>query len=218
MKIYKVAITGVESTGKSTLADFLAMMYQSQCLAEYARIYLSKLNAPYGRMDVLQIGQQQIMRQRTMEALIKTLEKAGKELNRHIPFFYDTELTVIKIWYENRYQKPLPDYLNKAYQEQQFDLYLLPYPDLVWEYDPLREHQDMETRLQLFEQYEQAMKQMGRRYEIIRGEGKKRVELAKSIVADFLAEKEREYVQDAEPKIPAMFEALRKGLNAIGAK
>lgn len=184
MKALKIAITGVESTGKSTLTVLLATHFQSLHLTEFARLYLPKLQRPYGRMDVLRIGQQQIMRQETMDALIAGMVTRHEAAKVCKPFFFDTELTVIKIWYETKYQKALPEYLERAYQLQDFDLYILPYPDLEWETDNLREHQSLETRLQLFAQYEAELQRLERPYCIIRGTGEARNEQAIEIIRE----------------------------------
>jgi nicotinamide riboside kinase len=41
------------------------------------------------------------------------------------------------------------------------------YPDIPWEYDPLRENPH--DRLELFEQFEYELKQFGKTYHIIQG-------------------------------------------------
>jgi nicotinamide riboside kinase len=46
-KLYKVGIIGPESTGKSTLARYLAHRYNGVLVPEYARDYMEKLAPNY---------------------------------------------------------------------------------------------------------------------------------------------------------------------------
>ncbi|MFN3316455.1 MAG: AAA family ATPase, partial [Raineya sp.] len=57
--MFAVAIVGVESTGKSTLAEDLAKYYQTEWIAEFARKYLENLGRNYTYDDVLLIAQNQ---------------------------------------------------------------------------------------------------------------------------------------------------------------
>ena len=58
-------------------------------------------------------------------------------------------------------------------EKQNFDLYLLTSADdIAWEYDPLREHQDINDRKMLFECYKNELEKYKFSYEIISGESK----------------------------------------------
>jgi len=164
--IPKIAITGVESTGKTTLALELKAFFQAESVPEYARKYLTELRKTYTQEDLLSIAEGQILAQKQNTVTAKASI-----------VIYDTELTVIKIWYESLYGN-LPAYIAEAYSKQDFDLYLLPYPDLVWQEDALREHSDEEARLRLFALYEAELKQLKRPYAIIRGQGQARLQNA----------------------------------------
>ncbi len=177
--IIKIAITGVESTGKSTLAKELSDYFGTAFLPEIAREYLNYFETPkYDDEDVINIGEIQA---KSQESFFERYKNLGKK-----PYFCDTELTVIKIWYETKYQKNLPSHLENLYLTQDFDLYLLPYPDLVWEYDPLRECENLDVRLALFEQYKNELESQKRTYFVIKGENKKRLENAVLVIKEFM--------------------------------
>ena len=58
--MYKVGIIGPESSGKSTLARYLAKRYNGIYVPEYARRYVEQLNRPYTQADVELIAHHQI--------------------------------------------------------------------------------------------------------------------------------------------------------------
>jgi len=57
-KQIRIAVTGPESTGKTTLAKQLAEHYRGQYIPEYAREYIENLQNPYtfADIEVLQIS------------------------------------------------------------------------------------------------------------------------------------------------------------------
>jgi len=62
----------------------------------------------------------------------------------------DTELTVIKIWSEYKYNS-CSEFILNSYENQAFDHYFLCKPDIPWEPDPLRENEN--ERDELFQLY-----------------------------------------------------------------
>lgn len=128
--IKKIAITGPESTGKSTLSEALAAAFGTVWVPEFAREYLETLGRSYEESDLLRIAKGQIELQEKLEA------RASKYL------ICDTELLVMKIWSEHKYGRCHPWILKKL-EEMEYDLYILPYIDIPWEDDPLREHPDL---------------------------------------------------------------------------
>ena len=91
--------------------------------------------------------------------------------------FADTELLVIKIWSIYKYGT-YDSFILENILHNPYDLYLLTYPDLEWEYDPLREAPADDLRMELFEIYQEELKQYRFPFEIIKGAGEERYENA----------------------------------------
>jgi NadR type nicotinamide-nucleotide adenylyltransferase len=168
--IRKIAITGPESTGKSILAEQLARQYQTAWVPEFAREYLESIERPYEEKDILVIARGQL-RGEEMK-----MEQARNYL------FCDTELLVTKIWSEVKYQRCHPWILNNL-KTNRYQLYLLCYIDLPWQYDPLREHPDQ--RQFLFDLYFDELKKRGFPFEVVRGTGTTRLKNAIDIISNF---------------------------------
>jgi nicotinamide riboside kinase len=165
-----IAVTGPESTGKSWLSAELAKHFEGTFVPEYARSYFSNRLLSYTIEDVLHIAEQQ-------ERLINNAKDCSKSF-----VIADTEILVCYIWSEFVFGY-VPDTLKMMLERQQIDLYLLCYPDLPWEPDPLREHP--QQRLILFEMYEKMLLQLGWPFEIVTGTGQDRLELAvKAVTAN----------------------------------
>jgi NadR type nicotinamide-nucleotide adenylyltransferase len=132
----RVAIIGSESTGKTDLAKALAKEYNGAYVPEFAREYLNGLSNPYVQSDLLIIAKGQV----------NSLEK-NDSANVLIA---DTDLHVIKIWSEHKYENCDP-WIIQELNKQAFDLYILTYFDIPYEEDPLRENP--EDRAYFFEIY-----------------------------------------------------------------
>ncbi len=165
--IKRIAITGPESTGKSQLAEGLALHYQTLWVAEYAREYLEKLNRAYNYDDILQIAKEQLKR-----------ENAAAEKANHF-LFCDTDVTVTKIWCEFKY-KHCHDWINETFLQHKYDLYLLCDTDIPWAFDPQRENPN--EREELFQLYQQILKAAKFPFAIVSGIGALRLENAIKIV------------------------------------
>lgn len=150
--MYKVGIIGPESTGKTTLARYLASRYDGVFVPEYAREYMEKLNRPYTYDDVCAIARQQIDQLATLIANT---------------YFFDTELIITKVWFEHKYGT-CPEWVVDAIHTYPMDVYLLCYPDLPWIADPVRENPNI--RYELFQRYEREVQELGIPYYIIRHE------------------------------------------------
>lgn len=159
----RIALTGPESTGKTTLAQQLAQHFNTVWVSEYARQYIAQLDRPYEAKDLLQIAKGQI------HAENQCAEKANRLL------VCDTELTVLKIWSEHAYGFCHPWILKKMLHHH-YDLYLLMKPDIPWQPDPQREHPHL--REHLFELYLKEMQQRQANFVIISGNYKQRLQQA----------------------------------------
>lgn len=159
----KIAITGPESTGKSTLSELLANYYNSLWVPEYSREYLENLTEDYQLQDVLNIAKGQIKKE---EGLI---EKSHRFL------FCDTELINIKIWCLHRFNQ-CPEWVIEQIEKNTYDLFLLCNIDIPWVEDSLRENPD--KREYFYNWFIKELEYYGYRYEIISGNVFKRLESA----------------------------------------
>lgn len=159
----RIAITGPESTGKSTLAQQLAAHYQTAWVPEFARTYIAHLNRSYTLADLESIAAGQLELQRVAETQKPEI------------LITDTELLVIKIWSENAFGT-CPAWILEKFKEQSFDLYLLMDVDLPWEPDPQREHPHL--RNHFFQLYEAQLQHYGFPYKVISGTNKQRFQAA----------------------------------------
>ncbi|MEI6899898.1 MAG: ATP-binding protein [Bacteroidota bacterium] len=165
----KIAVTGPESTGKSTLAEGLAKHFRTTWVPEYARSYIDKIERTYNYQDILKIAKGQIREEDN------SLQSAD-----HL-MFCDTELIVTKIWCEVKYGKCHPWILNRI-KRSHYDLFLLCDIDLPWQEDPQREHPDM--REYLFKRYLDEITYYQFPFAIISGIGDERLVSASKVVAD----------------------------------
>lgn len=160
----RIAVTGPESTGKSSLVSQLAQHHGCPFVPEYAREYLTNLNRPYTADDVEIIARKQIEQ-----------EEAFSENSNII--FCDTDLLVCRIWMEVVFGA-CPDWLIAESRNQRYSHTLLMNIDLPWEPDPLREHPHL--REELFNRYRTALIEDQRTFTIISGMNEERFENAKS--------------------------------------
>ena len=166
----RIAITGPESTGKSTLAAELAKHFGAVWVPEFARGYLDELDRNYNYEDILHIARGQMLAE----------DNAAQQNNL---VFCDTELLVTKIWCEFKYGK-CHQWILEELQKRKYDVVLLCNIDLPWQYDPLREHPDKrETLMELYRS--QTLLYYGNSIEVS-GTGKNRFDEAVSKITLFL--------------------------------
>lgn len=127
----RIALTGPESTGKTTLSRLLAAHYRTAWAPEYARAYLEERGPQYTLPDLEEIARGQLQAE-------EAAEQEARRLGRPL-VFCDTDLLVIKVWSEHAFGH-CPDWILRRIAQQHYDLVLLLNVDLPWEPDPLREH------------------------------------------------------------------------------
>ena len=170
--MYKIAILGPESTGKTVLAESLAKHYNSLWVPEYAREYIEQLNRPYTYDDVCCIAQKQIEQENY------SVSRALSEKAKYV--FFDTDLIITKVWFEHLY-KQVPEFVTEHLKNGFFDYYLLCSPDLPWEPDAVREHgHDREF---FFKWYQREIELLEKPYGIVSGVGEKRLQCAIEILS-----------------------------------
>ena len=167
----KIYITGPESTGKTTLAKALAKNLASAWVPEYARTYLSRLQRPYRKSDLLEIAKAQAN------------WEDGAKSGSGAPIVCDTGMLVLKVWSEFKFGDA-NKWITSRLEQQRPHLHLLCSPDIPWSDDPLRENPaDRET---LFNAYKEQLEELDFHYEIISGSTpEERLEKALQLVEAF---------------------------------
>lgn len=162
-ELKKIVVIGPESTGKSSLSSALASHYNTQWVPEYARKYIDQLKRPYEESDLLEIARGQIL-----------IEEEKASISKNV-LICDTDLIVIKIWYEYKYGYCPKEILSEIAQRK-YDLYLLTYIDIPWENDPQREYPHL--REYFFNLFKNELEQYNLPFVEISGEFEERKRLA----------------------------------------
>ncbi|HHP7242489.1 MAG TPA: AAA family ATPase [Cyclobacteriaceae bacterium] len=165
--VKKIAIIGPESTGKSTLSESLASVFNTEWVPECARIYLNQIKRPYKKEDLTEIAKEQIK-----------LEEDRMLKANHL-LISDTNLIVIKVWSDYKYGHTDPWILENLSQRH-YDYYLLTNIDLPWQDDPQREHPHL--REYFFLIYLNYLKDNGLPFDVVSGTESKRLQNAQQVI------------------------------------
>ncbi len=168
-----VAVVGAECSGKTTLADGLARRFDTACVPEFSRTYLAA-RASYDQADVLAIAKGQYAAEAAARAAQSLL-------------IADTDLVVIKVWWEVRYGGTHP-WVDATLAEQlarERRCYLLPTPDIPWAPDPLREHPN--DRPALHARYGELLDSLGVDYLEVSGTREERLARAAAVIEGWLS-------------------------------
>ena len=151
----KIAITGPESTAKSSLTMFLANYFNLPFVPEFAREFLGSKSLGYvcSFEDITYIANEQMR-----------LEDELSAKNELI--FCDTDILVCKIWQQFVFGECDP-FIQNAFLNRNYHLHLLCSADIPWEYDPLRSNPD--DREQLFELYKKELETASKTFVVISG-------------------------------------------------
>ena len=148
--MFKVAVIGPESTGKSTLARYLAKRYHGIYISERARTYVEQKGSTDVSWDELcGLAREQIAEMRSLNEAV----------------FERSSLS--KVWFDYAFGA-VPEWLEQALKAYPMDVYLLTYPDLPWVPDPARSNGSDEIRMELFRRYEAEIQALDIPYYIIR--------------------------------------------------
>lgn len=162
----RVVIIGPESTGKSTLTVQLAAHFQATAVAEFARVYLENMNRPYLQQDLVEMALGQI----------KTEDDAAQN-SKNNWLFCDTDLHVIKVWSESKYNT-CDETVLQLIAGRKYDFYILTDIDMPWQNDPLREHPEPEMRQYFFNIYKDIVLNTGLPFVIVKGNEEERLNRA----------------------------------------
>ena len=164
--MYKVGFIGPESTGKSTLARYLARRYKGTYVPEYARTYVEE-RVERGEWKA-ESWQDAITYDDICEIARHQIEEMELIANSQQPIaIFDTELIVTKVWFDYAFGR-VPEWLNESIHRYPMDAYLLTYPDLPWVPDPARSNGSDEIRMELFDRYEAEIQALDIPYYIIK--------------------------------------------------
>ncbi|GAA3922139.1 ATP-binding protein [Hymenobacter algoricola] len=180
----RIALTGPESTGKTTLSRLLAEHYATTWAPEYARAYLEPRSGHYTLADLEVIARGQLAAE----------EAAAARAHRVV--FFDTDFLVLKIWSEHAFGH-CPEWILRQIEQQQYDLVLLLDVDLAWEPDPLREHPNL--RQHFYSLYHSELSSHVSNFAEISGPPARRFEQACYLIDELLAAADRPTLVGARP-------------------
>ena len=162
---YKIAFTGPESTGKTTLSKKISELYNGVYVEEYARAYLEKTNGLYQEKDLVSIA----------EGQSELINQVSNNQNQFI--VADTDLTVLMVWSLYKYNSVHPT-IEHLFQSEKFDLLFLCDIDTPWEFDPLREHPN--ERNEILDLYKKILNENNRNFILLSGSIEERLEKIKT--------------------------------------
>lgn len=169
--VHRIAITGTESTGKTTLAEELSVQLNLPLVPDVSREYIGALERPYTEFDVLEIGRQ-------------IIEREESEYQKSGPLFLsDNDLINIKIWLKY-YGWDVPGWLETHLINHPPALYLLCYPDFPWVADEQRANPL--DREELYRSFVFEIEAVRVPYLVLRGTEYERFLQAKALVEKFL--------------------------------
>ncbi len=167
-----IAVTGPESTGKTTLCKDLARSTGGIYVPEFARDYIENLNRQYTFRDVEIIAKEQVIHREEYFA-------RGRGL-----VFFDTDLIITKLWFEEVFNN-VPGWLDSEIKKGRMQLYLLCSTEPPWIADNVRENGGRK-REYLFKRYEQELKNYDFPYFVVSGMGDQRLVNALDALKDIL--------------------------------
>ena len=163
----RVAITGPESSGKTTLTKALAEAVNWTPIYEFSRKYLSETDGKYEFDDLEKIAEghyQQI------------LSFPGNVV-------VDTDFIVMKVWSDVRFGITA-ERIQELIVKDLFDLHIVCMPDIPWEPDPLRENP--EDRDVLLDHYLRELKNSRKLFVCVSGTHQERMNKALKEISKLL--------------------------------
>ncbi len=180
-EVVKIVMFGPESTGKTTLSQQLARHYNTVWVPEYARDYLQdkwnneRKTCEQKDLIPIAIGQ--------MKLENKLAQKATNIL------FCDTDLLETKVYSKEYYGGYVDPILDEAARNNIYDLYFLTYIDVPWEADDLRDRPL--HREEMFNAFKNALDEHDKKYILLKGSKKERLEKAVKHIDKILKNRNR---------------------------
>jgi NadR type nicotinamide-nucleotide adenylyltransferase len=154
----RFVIVGVESTGKSSCAEFLTENLNATLITEYAREYLEINSNEYSFEDFQRIA----IGQKNLEDTAFAKQKGNEIL------ILDTDFIVIYIWSKIVYGF-IEEWIIERLNSYDSRVYFLMSPDVAWVNDGLREYPDLQVRRAIHQQYVEALELFKCEYHLITG-------------------------------------------------
>ena len=167
----RVAVTGSESTGKTTLARDLATHFGVQWVEEQSRLYAERITHPLDAADVGPIARAQIAAENA--AVDSALRRGDRFL------FLDTDL-LSTVVYARHYYGSCPAWIEAEVRARRSELYLLAETDIPWTPDSVRDRPY--ARQQLHAEFRATLAEFGASVCPVRGLGDLRLQAAVSCV------------------------------------
>jgi len=163
--VKKICFYGPESTGKSTMAEKIALHYNTVFVPEVARELISDNDITVE--DIIKIG------------IAQTERVKEKTITANKIVFCDTDLITTKI-YAQYYLKQVPQILNELEKEIHYEIYFLMDIDVEWVADHLRDFGD--RRQEMFNLFKAELEKRNINYILISGNYEEREEKIKKII------------------------------------
>lgn len=164
-----IVVTGVESTGKTSLVKELAAYYDEPYVLEVARQYLEEREGRYAYDDLEEIAKRQS----------SNIQLAKAQASKYV--FVDTAFVVMKIWSEEKYGKCAKWILDRLASFEP-SAYVLCDTDVAWEQDSLREHPNEMDRVRLHQNYIAHLQEQRVPFTLISGTKKERLKKAAQFI------------------------------------
>ena len=145
---FRIAFTGPECAGKSTLSAWLSTLLDIPLVPEFARSYLAN-TIQYVRDDLHAIANGQFVQN-----------------HEHPACVCDTEMTVMRIWEQLKFNA-ISESIDELSNLEDYQFLFLCKPDFPWVEDPLREHPT--ARDYLFSLYIQDLEARNIQYVVLEG-------------------------------------------------
>ena len=151
----RIAFTGPESSGKTTLSLWLAnKLSGSAYFSEFAREYLEEKQLTRAtEEDFKQIASIQCER--------------FTQSKESICQIFDTDIFVLRIWNDEVFKLKLPEL--EILPSYKMDIHFLCAPDVEWEADPLRSVPEETERTRLFENYKANLIEANSNFVVLHG-------------------------------------------------
>lgn len=174
-RLFRVCVTGPESTGKTTLARELAHWAGADWVPETSRLYAERIGRDLEASDVGSIAREHIAR-----ADLATASAAAVGARALV---LDTDL-VSTVIYARHYYHAVAPWIERAERARRADLYLLCAVDVPWVPDGVRDRPA--DREAMFERFRRALRRRGAHATVVQGDWTARRALARAALSSAL--------------------------------